>query len=104
MIQVADGQSATEVQGEERGAGSLGAIDQPASGAAEQELERHHPGEPGPGVEDVPVGAEQVETAVIIGVEEGDAEAEQGTAGRRQADGRRVVGEGAAAQVAVEGR
>ena len=49
-----------------------------------------------------PLARDQVEPAVVVGVEEGDAEAEQRPARRRQADRRRVVGEESAAQVAVE--
>ena len=48
------------------------------------------------------VGGGQVEPAVIVGVEQADPEAQQAPAGDRQADRRRRVGEGAAAQVAVE--
>ena len=73
-------------------------------GPAEEELQRHRPGEARPVVEDVSVGRDQVEPAVVVGVEESDPEAEQRAAGHRQADRRGVVGEEAAAQVAVEGR
>ena len=48
------------------------------------------------------VGGQQVEASVVVDVEEGDAEAEQVAAGRGQADGRGLVGEGTLPQVAKE--
>ncbi len=54
--------------------------------SARQQLDGHLPGEGGPVVADMAVGGDQVEPAVVVGVEEGDAEAQQRTRGRGQAD------------------
>ena len=55
-----------------------------------------------PFVGDVTVGGQEVEPAVVVGVEEGDAEAQAVSAGRVQADRGRAVGEEARAEVLVE--
>ena len=53
---------------------------------------------------DVAVGCGQVEPAVVVGVEDDDAESEQEPAGPGQSDGDRPVGEEPAAQVLEEAR
>src|SRR5690606_24599953 len=50
------------------------------------------------------VDLHQVEMAVIVEVEEGDAEAERMPGRAGQAEGSRVVGEESAAEIVVEGR
>ena len=54
---------------------------------AEQELGRHVVGERRAEVGDVPVGLDQVEPAVVVGVERGQAEAEEMAGGGGQARG-----------------
>ena len=106
VVEVADGQPAAE-----RGATCQGA--RPAAETStSRPVGRRRPGA-GAGIAygndravvvDVAVGGRQVEPAVVVDVEEGDAEAQQVPARRGQADGGGLVGEDAAAEVVVEGR
>ena len=70
----------------------------------EEQLRGHRVGRLGPEVVDVAVGLDQVEPAVVVGVEEGDPEAEAGAGGGEQAEGAGPVVEDALAEVLVEGR
>ena len=75
----------------------------PTPRIVQKELDWHLPGELRAAVVDVAVGRDQVEPAVVVGVEEADPEAEDIATGRRQADGGRLVAEEALAEVAEEG-
>ena len=65
VVEIADGQPAREVERLEGGAGSAGDIREPAGGASDEQLQRHLPGEEGAAVEDVRVGRQPGEEAVV---------------------------------------
>ncbi len=92
------------MRGTRQGASAVGDVDQAAVGAADQQLRGHQVRVVGTEVVDVAVGRGQVEPPVVVGVEEGDAESQQASAGGGQSDGGRVVGEQAPAEVLVERR
>src|SRR5439155_12369522 len=77
-------------------------VGQPAPLAADQQLRGHCVGNVRAVVADVPVGRYQVEPSVVVGVQEGDPEAQEVAAGRGQADPGRPVGEEAGAEVVIQ--
>ncbi len=102
VVEVADGQAAAQPGHLERRAGAGADVAQPAVRAAQHELRRHRVGNLGADIGDVAVDRQEVEPAVGVGVEEGDAEAQAEPAGGVQADRGRPVGEQAAAEVLVD--
>ncbi len=96
VVEVARGQASAQVEGAERVAGPGRHVRQASVRPARQQLNGHLPGEDGLVVADMAVGRDQVEPAVIIGIEEGDAEAQQLAGRRSQAHRRGVVREQAA--------
>ena len=102
VIEISRGEAAAQVERLERSprAGEA-SVSRPA-GRAHEQLDRHLPGKRRPVVADVAVGRDQVEPAVVVCVEERDAEAQQVPAGRGQSDRGGLVGEDAPAQVAEQ--
>ena len=105
VVEVAHGQAATHARHlpRARRRRSETSVRRPSEPPSEK-LRGHQVRVVGPEVVDVAVGRGQVEPAVVVGVEEGDAEAQQATAGDGQAARCGRVDEDAAAQVAVERR
>ena len=103
IVEVAGGEAPADPRDQPGRPGRGGPVDELAAGQTQQELRGHPVGEERAEVVNVPVGGRQVEPAVGVGVEEGDAEAES-LAGRDGQAGRRGhVGEDAIAAVLVEG-
>ena len=102
IVEIADCQAAAHPRDRPGDTGPVGDIGQAAVDAADQELCGHLVRVIRPQVVHVAVGRGQVEPTVIVGVEEGDSEAQQPPAGNGQADGGRRVDEVASAQIAVE--
>ena len=103
VIEVADGQTATEVQRAERLAGPVGNVAQATPGTADQELQWHRERNPRATVQHMTVGGEQVEPTVVIDVRKRDAEAQKRTAERLQTDYRGLIDEATSAEVTKEG-
>src|SRR5262249_52972701 len=93
VVKVAGGQATTDPGDLPRRAGAPGHVGKPAGALAQEELRRHGVGTVGPEVADVAVGRGQVEPTVVVGIQEGRAEAQQVAAGCRQADRRGAVQE-----------
>ena len=84
------------------GPACVGDVAEVARRDAEQELGRHLVRDRGAEVGDVPVGLDQVEPAVVVGVERGQAESEEPPGGGGQARGGRSVAEQPTTVVVVE--
>src|SRR5437899_2887572 len=76
VVEVARGQPATDARLGPARAGASGDLGEPAATGAEEELRGHRVRDRRAVVVDVAVGLGQVEAAVVVGVEEGGAEAE----------------------------
>ena len=87
VVEVADGQGPPEPLGAKRGAGAVADVRQAAVGPPEEQLKRHRIRRLGPEVVHVSVRLDQVEPAVVVGVQKGDPEAQAGARGGQQVEG-----------------
>ena len=100
VVEVARGQASAEVQDLKRVARTGRDVRQAPVRPAGQQLDRHFPRENRRIIADMPIGGDQVEPAVVIGIEEGDTKPQQVACGRGQAHGGRAIREQVTAQVA----
>src|SRR5262249_33110791 len=101
VVEVAHDQAATHAWHAPGRAGAVGDVGQASVGAGYEKLRGHQVRVVRPEVVDVPIRRGQIEPPIVVGVEEGDTEAQQATAGDGQPDRGSRVGEDAAAQVTV---
>ena len=86
VVEIAHDQAATHAWHAPWRAGDVGDVGQAAVGAAQEKLRGHQVGVVRPEVVDVPIRRGQVEPPIVVGVQEGDTEAQQTTGGNGQAD------------------
>ena len=103
VVQVADGQSATQLGDLPRRPGAVRDVEQPAGPVTEEELGGHLEGDVGAKVIDVAVGLGQVEPAVVVGVERRQPKPRTNRRRRGEAGRGGPVAEDAVAVVVVEG-
>ena len=102
VVEIRDDQASTDVELLEWRPGLGGHVGKATAGLASEQLGAHGVRKLGPEVVDMPVGGEQVEPAVVVGIQKSGPETEEITAGRCQPGGGRVVDEEALAQVVKE--
>ena len=103
IVKIAGGQSSANSQNLEGWPGTSRDVDQTAAHIAEQKLGRHGIGCVGPKVVDVAVGNHEVKVPVIVGVQEGNPEAQHKPSRNGQADSGGILGEQEATKVAEKG-
>ena len=104
VVEVAGRQAPPDPRDAPRGPGSVRDVDQTAVLAPDEELGGHGVGDERAEILDVTVGRCQVQSSIVVDVEQGDPESEPIPARDREPDGDGPVAEVATAQVAIEGR